>query len=47
MQMSADKFTLSPSLNYQIVDSVRLVTTMSLDSEYESKMAIGAEYDFS
>ena len=47
MDISADKFTLAPSINYLIADGIRLSSSMSFDSEYECKLAIGVAYEFS
>lgn len=47
VSMKPDKCSLSPMFFYQLSESVRLINTMSIDSDYVINGGVGAEYEFS
>jgi long-subunit fatty acid transport protein len=47
VNLTPDKCTLTPTLMYQIMDNIKLVSSVAVDSDYGWRLSLGAEYEFS
>ena len=46
VNLTEDKITVSPSLNYQVSDKIKVFSSVALDSDLSAKLSCGAEYEF-